>query len=170
MDGVHNVIRVLEEIENDKFADLDFFEGLACTGGCVGGPLVFENGFVAGTRINTLSRKLENEVFPKEYIDKVIASNITAAKKAIEPIEVLKLDDDFMTAMHMMEEIEEIYQRLPGLDCGSCGSPSCRTLAEDIVRGKANEIDCIFILKEKVGYLAEEMENLLGKMSLNKED
>ena len=27
-------------------------------------------------------------------------------------------------------------KRLPGLDCGSCGAPTCRALAEDIVRGE----------------------------------
>ena len=60
VDGIQNVIYVLEEIENNKFPDLDFFEGLACTGGCVGGPLTFENGFVAKNRIRTLAKDLEN--------------------------------------------------------------------------------------------------------------
>ena len=40
VDGIHNVIYVLEEIENGKLDDLEFFEGSACEGGCVGGPLV----------------------------------------------------------------------------------------------------------------------------------
>ena len=62
-----------------------------------------------------------------------------------------------------MEQIEEITARLPGLDCGSCGSPSCRALAEDIVRGSAVELDCIFLLKEKVRNLADEMAGLLKK-------
>ena len=38
--------------------------------------------------------------------------------------------------------IEKLLEKLPGLDCGACGSPTCRALAEDIVRGKAEEIDC----------------------------
>ena len=54
-----------------------------------------------------------------------------------------------------MNEIENIYERLPKLDCGSCGSPSCRCLAEDIVRGYAKETDCIFVLKEKLKDLTE---------------
>ena len=42
VDGIINVIKVLEEIENGKLYDLDFFEGLACIGGCLGGSLVLK--------------------------------------------------------------------------------------------------------------------------------
>jgi len=35
VDGIHNVIYALEEIENGKLDDLVFFEGSACEGGCV---------------------------------------------------------------------------------------------------------------------------------------
>jgi iron only hydrogenase large subunit-like protein len=60
VDGIQNVIRVLEEIENNKLTDLDFFEGLCCPGGCVGGPLVFENGYVAQNRIRKLAKTVKN--------------------------------------------------------------------------------------------------------------
>lgn len=46
---------------------------------------------------------------------------------------------------------------MPGLDCGACGAPSCQCLAEDIVQGKANEIDCIFKLRSSVKRLAHGM-------------
>ena len=69
---------------------------------------------------------------------------------------VMKLNDDLGTAMQMALKIDEIESSLPGLDCGSCGSPSCRTLAEDIVRGYAAQDDCIFKLREKY-------EALIGK-------
>ena len=164
VDGVNNVIKALEEIENNKLTDLDFFEGLACTGGCVGGPLVFENGFVAKSRINTLCSELRKESIAKEKIKSVINEGTTKSHQKITPVEALKLDDNVVKAMRMMEEIEEIVARLPGLDCGSCGSPSCHALAEDIVRGLADEMDCIFLLKEKVRYLADEMEDLLKKL------
>lgn len=54
VDGIENVIRVLEEIENNKLRNLMFFEGAACTGGCVGGPLTFENNYVARNAIRAL--------------------------------------------------------------------------------------------------------------------
>ncbi len=37
VDGIHNVVKILEEIEDDKLLDVDYVEALACTGGCVGG-------------------------------------------------------------------------------------------------------------------------------------
>lgn len=44
--------------------------------------------------------------------------------------------------------MNEIEKTLPGLDCGTCGAPSCRDLAEDIVRGKASIEDCVFFARE----------------------
>ena len=53
---------------------------------------------------------------------------------------------------------------LPGLDCGSCGSPNCKALAEDIAQGLATETDCVFKLREHVRDLAQEMVNLATKL------
>lgn len=74
----------------------------------------------------------------------------------------MKIDEDMVVAMQKLEEIEKLTESLPGLDCGSCGSPSCRALAEDIVAGQAKEIDCIFRLRDKVASLAEQMVDLTG--------
>ena len=85
-------------------------------------------------------------------------------EKEILPKPVMKLDDDITLAMKKMEAIERIYDGLPGLDCGSCGSPSCRTHAEDIVLGYASEMDCVFKLREKVKELAQQMIELSEKI------
>ena len=37
VDGIHNVIRMLEEIEDGRLPEADFLELSACTQGCVGG-------------------------------------------------------------------------------------------------------------------------------------
>ena len=42
-DGIENVIRVLEDMEDQKFSNLKFVELNACNGGCVGGVLTVEN-------------------------------------------------------------------------------------------------------------------------------
>jgi Na+-translocating ferredoxin:NAD+ oxidoreductase RNF subunit RnfB len=47
-------------------------------------------------------------------------------------------------------EVEEIMERLPGLDCGSCGSPTCRCFAEDVVRGDISEDKCVVKMQEKM--------------------
>ena len=54
----------------------------------------------------------------------------------------------------------EIYRSLPKLDCGSCGSPTCHCLAEDIVQGYASEEDCIVKFKQKILKFAEDVINI----------
>ena len=54
----------------------------------------------------------------------------------------------------------EIIKRLPGYDCGSCGSPTCATFAEDIVRGYCTEMDCVHLLRERLKVMAEDMVEL----------
>lgn len=160
VDGIENVIRVLEEIENNKLQDLMFFEGAACTGGCVGGPLTFENSYVARGAIKTLMKGCDL-THPDEHVK---ASYLTKyqleADKAISPNSVMRLDDDIVEAMRKMEQMEEIVKSLPGYDCGSCGSPTCHTFAEDIVRGYCNKMDCIHILKDQLKIMAQKMVEL----------
>jgi Na+-translocating ferredoxin:NAD+ oxidoreductase RNF subunit RnfB len=55
-----------------------------------------------------------------------------------------------------MHKIDGLTEELPGLDCGACGAPSCRALAEDIVMGNAVLTDCIVKLREKVDELESE--------------
>jgi len=77
--------------------------------------------------------------------------------KPITPRPMLKLDDDMALAIQKLATLEKIVEELPGLDCGSCGAPNCRALAEDVVRGLASETDCVFRLRERVQLLAEEL-------------
>ena len=67
VDGIENVIRVLEEVENNKLSDLTFLECSACTGGCVGGPLNFENNYVARSSIRRLVEERER-MHPDERV------------------------------------------------------------------------------------------------------
>jgi Na+-translocating ferredoxin:NAD+ oxidoreductase RNF subunit RnfB len=36
-------------------------------------------------------------------------------------------------------------EKLPGYDCGACGYPSCRVMAEEIVAGNSTLADCRII-------------------------
>ncbi|MDO4618869.1 MAG: [Fe-Fe] hydrogenase large subunit C-terminal domain-containing protein, partial [Clostridia bacterium] len=59
VDGIDNVIRVLEDMEDEKLGDIEYIEALACSGGCVGGPLTAENNFVARSRLTSLVKPFE---------------------------------------------------------------------------------------------------------------
>ena len=158
VDGIENCIRVLEEIEDNRLKGLEFFEGAACTGGCVGGPLNFENNYVARAGICRLSTRDPNADL---NVDSGMMTKYPLYDdKRIMPNSAMKLDDDLMEAARKMERIEKIYKELPGFDCGSCGSPTCRTFAEDIVQGDATKMDCIHKMKEQLRVMAQQMVDL----------
>ncbi|MGI5884506.1 MAG: [Fe-Fe] hydrogenase large subunit C-terminal domain-containing protein [Candidatus Spyradocola sp.] len=159
VDGIENVIQVLESIENGDLADLDYFEGLACVGGCLGGPLTFENTYVAKNRLRKLTERLPKRTAPAQEAEEAqeLTSEEMRTQMLFQPNPAMKLDDDFAVALRKMEQIERVLADLPGLDCGSCGSPTCRALAEDVVLGYAVELDCIFKLKQKIQQMSKQM-------------
>lgn len=56
--------------------------------------------------------------------------------------------------------MEQLYQKLPQIGCGSYGAPTCRCFAEDVVQQQANVEECIFMLREKIKELSDEMHQL----------
>lgn len=139
-DGIRNVINVLEELEDEKLNDLDFIELNCCTSGCVGGVLTVENPFVAKARIQCLRKFMPvscNSIRNEYELEEL------SLTEEVTPSPALKLADNVVKAMRMMSELKKIEASLPGLDCGICGAPSCRALADDIVRGYAEETDCV---------------------------
>lgn len=136
-DGIENVNKVLDAIENGNIPQLEFVELNACTGGCVGGVMTIENPFIARTRLHSVRRYLPVSVnrLPKDT--KVIPDNILSYELP-EYTPVTRLSKSFSESMRMMAQIQEIRESLPGIDCGACGSPTCKAFAEDIVRGQAD--------------------------------
>jgi len=65
----------------------------------------------------------------------------------INPRSMMKLDENRSIAIKKMERSHRLMCFLPGIDCGSCGAPSCQALAEDTVQGKAAISHCIFLQK-----------------------
>lgn len=158
-DGIENIIRVLDDIEMGHFPDLKFVEMNACPGGCVGGVMAVENPYIARVRIRALQRYMpvsQNHVILGE--DEPIPSDVMT----VEPGEYSTaeiLGADRMQSFRMMAEIERITKMLPGMDCGSCGAPTCRAHAEDVVRGESKLDDCVIRMRE----LLRELERDDGK-------
>ena len=146
-DGIENCIRVLDEIENGNFGDLDFVELNACIGGCVGGTLNVENPFIAKARLRSLRKYLP--VSANHISDAEALADEIFYDSQIEDSHADMLSEDRMTAIAKMAEIESIYRELPHLDCGSCGAPNCHALAEDIIKNDACKSDCLIQLREK---------------------
>ena len=146
-DGIENVIHVLEDLEDEKLTGLQFIELDACPGGCVGGVLNVENPHVAKSKLKRLNRFLPDQevhTLPQNTDDVMQWSeHIT-----YEP--VFRLGSNIRESIAMVKKVDDLLKELPGLDCGSCGAPTCRARAEDIVRGQGSKQDCIHVLKRSV--------------------
>ena len=141
-DGIENVNRVLDQLENGNISTLEFIELNACPGGCVGGVMALENPFVAKARLQTLRRYLpvsqnylsedEKEYIPEHYFFENMPT--------YRPIQ--RLSENFAESLRMMADIQKLRDVLPGIDCGACGAPTCRAFAEDVIRGNVKRNGC----------------------------
>ena len=141
-DGIENVNRVLDQLENGNISTLEFIELNACPGGCVGGVMALENPFVAKARLQTLRRYLpvsqnylsedEKEYIPEHYFFENMPT--------YRPIQ--RLSENFAVSLRMMADIQKLRDVLPGIDCGACGAPTCRAFAEDVIRGNIKRDSC----------------------------
>ena len=161
-DGIENVIRVLEDLEDQKFTNLKFVELNACPGGCVGGVLTVENPYVAEVKLNRLRKYLPVSRSRVEEEGQEVIPWTTGVQ--YEP--VFRLGNTMMESFSRLNQVERLCKKLPGLDCGSCGAPTCKALAEDIVRGESVETDCVYNLRENLHKLSEEVAILAEDLSV----
>ncbi len=144
-DGIENVIKVLDEIDNGNIRNVEFVELNACSGGCVGGVLNIENPYIAKARLQTLRRYL-----PVSMNRSVLSDESYDWEAEINCGHDVSLASDRKEAMQKMRDIEAIWSSLPQIDCGSCGAPTCRALAEDVVKGRARMEDCVIVMKNRL--------------------
>ena len=141
-DSIENVVEMLEQIENGTIPPLEFIELNACTGGCVGGVMTVENPFIAKARLQTLRRYMP------------VSQNFLSGGERYIPPEMFfedvpdykpmnRLGNSIGESMKMMSDIQKLRDELPGIDCGSCGAPTCRAFAEDVVKGERALESCI---------------------------
>ena len=144
-DGIENVNRVLDQVENGNIPPLEFIELNACTGGCVGGVLTIQNPFIAKARLQSLRRYLpvsQNSISLKDN-EKLPDGYLFDEMPVYMPIS--RLSESMAESMRMMSEIQRLKGELPAIDCGSCGAPNCRAFAEDVVKNQACLDDCLIL-------------------------
>ena len=146
VDGVSQVAEVLGLAENGLLEEVPFIEAWSCRGGCLGGPLNVRNPFWARFQLFSWIRKDDGR--SPETPDRGEDVNAYILERPFPPRAGMRLDENLQVAMEKLRRIDEVVKRFPGIDCGSCGSPSCLALAEDVVQGYARETDCICILQK----------------------
>ncbi|MDO5585840.1 MAG: [Fe-Fe] hydrogenase large subunit C-terminal domain-containing protein [Clostridia bacterium] len=141
IDGVENCIQALKDIENGKVHKC-FIEMSACSGSCVGGPVM--------------------EKFHRSPVMDYMAVSDFAGKNdfKVEQPDSLELKKTFAVIEKKLQdptddEINEVLRRMgkfkpsDELNCGSCGYNTCREKAVAIIQGKAEISMCLPYLKDK---------------------
>ena len=152
---------MLEDLEDQKFSNLEFVELNACNGGCVGGILAVENPYVAEVKLKRLRRYMP---VARTHMSQD-AEQVIPWTTGVQFEPVFRLGTTMMESFSRLNQVERLCKKLPGLDCGSCGAPTCKALAEDIVRGDAQETDCVYYLRENLHKLSEEVSILADDLA-----
>lgn len=144
-----HLVRVMEEIDNHTLTDIEFVECRACYAGCAGGPLMVDNPYRGRSKIQRLCRMFpqlthRDETWARENFERFSPH----FERRMKPLSLEGLDKDPSRAIEKLAKRASILEALPGIDCGSCGAPNCRALADDIVRGEATIMYCIFKLRD----------------------
>jgi Na+-translocating ferredoxin:NAD+ oxidoreductase RNF subunit RnfB len=147
--GINDVLYILEEIERGTLDDIDLVELHSCIEGCVGGSLVVENMYLAANKMKYIIEKFGEKKLPVGKKINLRTEDIYY-DNIFEPLPAPPIDTDLKNAISKIAERKEIYSKLPQIDCGACGSPTCMTFAEDIVKEDAKLNDCIFMLNEEL--------------------
>lgn len=148
--GLDHVRKILNDIESSRLRNVDFVEAMACMLGCIGGPYNVESPYVA--RANSIKQRIKYEnpiqVDNDEVVQK-LEDGYYFFENPILPRPTKYFDTDLETSIKRMKERERVYQKLPQIDCGCCGAPTCMAFAEDFVRGEADLTDCIFLAQKR---------------------
>lgn len=179
IDEIHNVIDFLERMETTtEVRNVDFLELRACDCSCAGGILTVANRFLTAERMHKRSQERSKipVIYASENLEAITYLRQHLTIPPIEPKPRLVYNGTREEVLRKMEQVRKLMCFLPGIDCGACGSPNCKSLAEDIVRGEAQFSDCIFMQRnmEKHGKLDKDhairlIEKTWGKDRLDKD-
>ncbi len=120
-------------------------------GGCVGGPMTVADRYQARKVIESLTRRygLERKVSAADIRQEFEKGRFFSGTAKV-PKTVLARALSISEAIERQEQIESILQKLPLRECGACGSPDCRTFAEDVVAGRVPLGDCVFVQRQQL--------------------
>ena len=150
IDGVGDCIAALEEMRQ-RGANKVFLEMTACEGSCVNGPAI---------RSNRYENRIHGTVAVNSYAGEYDfgVEEPGSIRVTFEPDPVARTHPD-------EEEVERVLEKLnkatahTALNCGCCGYPTCREMAQALCEGKA-EIDmCLPYLHEKAERHSREVVN-----------
>jgi iron only hydrogenase large subunit-like protein/uncharacterized Fe-S cluster-containing protein len=141
VDGIENCIQAVADILEHKIKKC-FVEMSACSGSCVGGPVMDKNHRAPVGKYMTVTAYAGKRDF------EVWTPPAESLRKELPPIAV---QDIYLGGAAIDEVLRKIGKTKPEheLNCGTCGYNSCREKARAVLLGKADLTMCLPYLKER---------------------
>lgn len=141
VDGMEACINTLRDIDNDKLANC-FIEMSACSGSCVGGPIMKKKKRNPIMDLLSVNKGYGNELYNTPAVSSSEAARSFSFEGAQKPMPGSTAIDEILRKMGKTSVDKE-------LNCGSCGYDTCRDKAVAVFMGKADLSMCLPFLKEK---------------------
>jgi iron only hydrogenase large subunit-like protein len=148
--GLDETITYLEKIEMGLFSNLEYIELRTCREGCLGGPLTAIDKYLAKSSVKKMIKMLGRG--RRLSLGKILRQYETGKFLTDkDPDKLIQLFGSRTKPMSIetVQKVEEILERIKGHDCSVCGAPTCRTFAEDVVKGEASLDECLLLGGEK---------------------
>ncbi|MBN2126151.1 MAG: 4Fe-4S binding protein [Deltaproteobacteria bacterium] len=151
--GIQETMSYLEKIEMGLLAGIEYVEFRACPEGCIGGPMTVADKYQAKHTVQRLramyglEKRMTHEKIRQTYMEGLFFTDRD------EPApENGAGQASISSAIEKERAVDRFLRILPGKECGACGSPDCRTFAEDVIDGRASPEECVFShqFKEKL--------------------
>jgi len=114
-----------------------------------GGPLAVENPYLAKIKVIKLIQLFgKGKKIKDEEVDKF--REYLSCDVELPPHPIKPLGRDTVDTIKKIKERDSIIESLPRIDCGACGAPTCKAFAEDVIQGRAEILDCVFKLQDKI--------------------
>jgi Na+-translocating ferredoxin:NAD+ oxidoreductase RNF subunit RnfB len=158
--GLRNTLDLLRDLELGRLHGVDFVECRVCDLGCIGGIGNAESRFLGQLRTEKFKVNWDPSEEERAAIVDLYEEGVWRLPLPLTTRPGRPLADNLNEAMERLKKMKEVYADLPHIDCGACGRPSCKAMAEDVVRGLGETTDCIFKLRERISTLAAEIIDL----------
>jgi Fe-S-cluster-containing hydrogenase component 2 len=144
--GMHETISYLEKIEMGLFQDIEYIEFRTCPEGCLGGVLTVIDKYLAKAAVQKMVKRfgLGRRLHRQNILRMYEKGEFQSEKKPCKLASLFGAQREALT-IEAMQKIDKIMELITGIDCTACGSPDCRTFAEDVVRGNAALKECLFV-------------------------
>ena len=144
--GLDETITYLEKIEMGLFSNLEYIELRTCREGCLGGALTAIDKYLAKSAVNKMIKMLGlgRRLSRKKILRQFEKGKFLADK---DPAKLIQMFGSHAKPMSIetVQKVDEILERINGHDCAVCGAPTCKTFAEDVVKGEASLNECVLL-------------------------